>query len=205
VEFWNEIIIDKSFRILQELRRKIDFILIGGWAVYFLTKAIKSKDIDIIVDFENLSKLKMEIELKKTEFLKKYESEIEGVSIDIYVPYYSQFAIPVEEIIKNTFEVEGFKIPKPEILLVLKQQAEMERKDSIKGQKDRTDIICLAKSGKINWKYYKELIEKFKLEKYLKELKRIVRTAKIEFEYLGITNLREIKKIKERILKEIEV
>jgi hypothetical protein len=205
VEFWNEIIIDKSFRILQELRRKIDFILIGGWAIYFLTKAIKSKDIDIIVDFENLSKLKMEIELKKTEFLKKYESEIEGVSIDIYVPYYSQFAIPVEEIIKNTFEVEGFKIPKPEILLVLKQQAETERKDSIRGQKDRTDIICLAKSGKINWKYYKELIEKFKLEKYLKELKRIVRTAKIEFEYLGITNLREIKKIKERILKEIEV
>jgi hypothetical protein len=205
VEFWNEIVIDKSFRILQELRKKIDFILIGGWAVYFLTKSIKSKDIDIIVDFENLSKLKMEIELKKTEFLRKYESEIEGISIDIYVPYYSQFAVPVEEIIKNTIEVEGFKIPKPEILLILKQQAEMEREDSIKGQKDRTDIICLAKSGKINWKYYKELLKKFRLEKYLKELKKIVKTAKIEFEYLGITNLREIKKIKERILKEIGI
>jgi len=34
MEFWNEIMIDKSFRILKELRKKIDFILIGGWAVF---------------------------------------------------------------------------------------------------------------------------------------------------------------------------
>jgi hypothetical protein len=136
MEFWNEIAIDKSFRILQELRKKIDFVLIGGWAVYFLTKAIKSKDIDIIVDLENLSKLKLEMEIKKTNFLKKYECEIEGVSIDIYVLHYSKFIVPVEEILKNTITLENFRIPKPEILLLLKQQAELERKNSVKGQKD---------------------------------------------------------------------
>jgi hypothetical protein len=160
VEFWNEIIIDKSFKILQELKKKIDFVLIGGWAVYFLTKSIKSKDIDIIVDFENLSKIKSEMDLKKTDFLKKYEGEVEGVSIDIYVPYYSKFAIPVEEILKNTIRVESFKIPRPEILLILKQQAELERKNSVKGQKDRVDIICLAKIGEFDWKYYKRLVKK---------------------------------------------
>ena len=161
------------------------------------------RDRDIIVDFENLSKLKFEMEIKKTEFLRKYESEIEGVSIDIYVPYYSKFPIPIEEILKNIVEIESFKVPKPEVLLILKQQAEMERKDSVKGQKDRVDILCLAKSGKIDWKNYKNLLERFKLEEYEKRLKEIVSSAKIEFEYLGIINLREMKKLKEKILKEI--
>lgn len=203
MEFWHDIAIDRSFKIMQELRKKIDFVLIGGWAVYFFTKAIKSKDIDIIVDFENLSKIKLELEMKKNVFLKKYESEVEGVSIDIYVPYYSEFAVPAEEIIKNIVVVENFKVPKPDILLLLKQQAEIQRKESVKGQKDRVDIICLAKSGKVNWKRYRELVKKFSLEEYARRLERIVRSARIEFEYMGITDLREIKKIKGNILKEM--
>ncbi|MGC8912197.1 MAG: hypothetical protein ACP5IT_11355 [Thermoproteota archaeon] len=203
MEFWNEIAIDRSFKILQELRKDIDFVLIGGWAVYFLTKAIKSKDIDIIVDFKELTSLKMRVGIKKNDFLKKYEGKIEEVSIDIYVPYYSVFAIPPEEILKNTVRVENFKIPKPEILLILKQQAELQRKNSVKGQKDRVDIICLAKSGKIDWKYYKQLVKKFGIEEYEKRLEEIVRSARIEFEYLGMKNLREVKKIKNKILKEI--
>ncbi len=203
MEFWNEIAIDKSFKILQELRRKFDFVLIGGWAVYFLTKAIKSKDVDLIVDFEELTKLRTIIGIQKNDFLKKYEAKVEGVSIDIYVPYYSEFAIPPEEILKNTVKIENFRIPKPEILLILKQQAELQRRNSVKGQKDRVDILCLAKSGKVNWKNYRKLLKKFKHEEYEKELKEILRSARIEFEYLGIRNLREIKKIKEKILREM--
>jgi hypothetical protein len=204
MEFWNEIIIDKSFRILKELRKKIDFILIGGWAVYFLTKAVKSKDIDIIVDLKNLSKIKEGFELKKTDFLKKYEIEIEGISIDIYVPFYSKFAIPVEDVMKNTIVIENFKIPRAEVLLLLKQQAELERKDSIKGQKDRVDIICLLKSDLIDWNFYKKMIERYGLKDYPKRLESIIRQSKDEFEYLGIKDLREVKKIKERILKQMK-
>jgi hypothetical protein len=135
MEFWLPWVIDKSFQILQNLRKRYKFILIGGWAVYFLTKSLKSKDIDLIVDFEELEKMKLELKIGKTEFLRKYECEIEGVSIDIYVPFYSKLVIPPEEIKKNTMLVEGFRIPLPEILLILKQQAEMERKDTIKGQR----------------------------------------------------------------------
>jgi len=203
MEFWNEIAIDKSFKILQELRRKFDFVLIGGWAVYFLTKAIKSKDVDLIVDLEELTKLRTSIGMQKNDFLKKYEAKVEGVSIDIYVPYYSEFAIPPEEILKNTVRIENFRIPKPEILLILKQQAELQRRNSVKGQKDRVDILCLAKSGKVNWKNYKRFLKRFKLEEYENELKEIISSARIEFEYLGIRNLREVKKIKEGILKEM--
>ncbi|MEM3030064.1 MAG: hypothetical protein QXW09_08040, partial [Thermoproteota archaeon] len=183
MEFWNDIAIDRSFKILQELRREFDFVLIGGWAVYFLTKAIKSKDIDIIVDFKDLTRLKIKMNIQKNDFLKKYEGEVEGVSIDIYVPYYSEFAVPPEEILKNTVRVESFRIPKPAILLILKQQAELQRKNSVKGQKDRVDIICLAKSGKVNWKHYKQLVKKFRVEEYEKRLLEIVRSARVEFEY----------------------
>jgi len=203
MEFWNEIAIDKSFKILQELRRKFDFVLIGGWAVYFLTKAIKSKDVDVIVDLEELTKLRTSIGMQKNDFLKKYEAKVEGVSIDIYVQYYSEFAITPEEILKNTVRIENFRIPKPEILLILKQQAELQRRNSVKGQKDRVDILCLAKSGKVNWKNYKRFLKRFKLEEYENELKEIISSARIEFEYLGIRNLREVKKIKEGILKEM--
>ncbi|MBO3798103.1 MAG: hypothetical protein QXI42_04540 [Thermoproteota archaeon] len=203
MEFWNEIAIDRSFRILQELRKEINFVLIGGWAVYFLTEALKSKDIDIIVDFKDLTKLKTSIGIQKNEYLKKYEAEVEGVSIDIYVPYYSEFTIPPEEILKNTVRIENFRIPKPEILLILKQQAELQRRNSVKGQKDRVDIICLAKSGKVNWKHYKQLVKKFRVEEYERRLLEIIRSARIEFEYLGIKNLREVRKIKDEILGEI--
>lgn len=203
MEFWNDIAIDRSFKILQELRREFDFVLIGGWAVYFLTKAIKSKDIDIIVDFKDLTRLKIKMNIQKNDFLKKYEGEVEGVSIDIYVPYYSEFVVPPEEILKNTVRVESFRIPKPAILLILKQQAELQRKNSVKGQKDRVDIICLAKSGKVNWKHYKQLVKKFGVEEYEKRLLEIVRSARVEFEYLGIKNLREVRKMKDRIIKEI--
>jgi hypothetical protein len=157
----------------------------------------------VIVDYNELSRLRTSIGIQKNDFLKKYEAKVEGVSIDIYVPYYSEFAISPEEILKNTVRIENFRIPKPEILLILKQQAELQRRNSVKGQKDRVDILCLAKSGKVNWKNYKRFLKRFKLEEYENELREIISSARIEFEYLGIRNLREVRKIKEGILKEM--
>lgn len=202
MEFWQNWVIDKSFSVLQELKKKYKFILIGGWAVYFLTKAIKSKDIDIVVDFEELEKMKLELKISKTTFLKKYACELEGISIDIYVPYYSKLALPLEEIKKSVLTIEGFKVPKPEIILILKQQAEIERRHSEKGLKDRVDLIALLWKSSIDFKKYKKLLEKYNLN-YRERLIEIVKQAKIEFEYLGIKNPREIKKIKKKIISEI--
>ena len=50
MEYWNELITQKSWDVLQKLK-KINFVLIGGWASYLWTSSHKSKDIDIIVDF----------------------------------------------------------------------------------------------------------------------------------------------------------
>ena len=87
MEYWNIIITEKSWRILQKIRKEINFVLIGGWAAYLWTKSHKSKDIDIVVDFKELYNLKFNYNLKKNDALKKYEITVDEVDIDIYVPF----------------------------------------------------------------------------------------------------------------------
>lgn len=56
--YYHDIITEKSWVELKNLAKNIKFILIGGWAVYLFSKTLKSKDIDIIVDYPRLSRLK---------------------------------------------------------------------------------------------------------------------------------------------------
>jgi hypothetical protein len=202
MEFWNDIATDDSWKVLIRMKKEFDFILIGGWACHLLTKAIKSKDIDIIVDFDALEKLRGKYSLKKTAFLRKYEMVINETSVDVYVPFYSRFPLPMEEI-RKTIEKEGFRLPRPEVLLILKQSAELQRRDSVKGQKDRVDIINLLLNPGIDMVSYKNMLRKNRLDNYLERLKIIVRESKKEFSYLGITDLRKIRLLKERILKQL--
>ena len=88
-EFWHNLVTDKSFTLLQELTKCFDFVLIGGWAVYVHTKALKSKDIDIIVDFADLEKLRFAFPLVKNERMRKYEIKADGFDVDIYAPHWS--------------------------------------------------------------------------------------------------------------------
>jgi hypothetical protein len=45
--FWHSELVESSWSTLQQLKNRYEFILVGGWAVYLYTKALKSKDIDI--------------------------------------------------------------------------------------------------------------------------------------------------------------
>ena len=204
MRFWNDAIIEKSWDVLQTLKKRYDFILIGGWAVYLYTNAMKSKDIDIIVDYATLEKIGLENVLKKNERLKKYEIKFQEISVDIYLPYFSKIVIPPEDLMEKLVVVQGFKIPAAEVLLILKQQAEIERKNSIKGLKDRVDIMCLLLSGNINFKRYNDLLDKYHLTAFKNRLKKIVLSAKDEFYYLHIKNQREIKKFKEKYRKQLK-
>jgi len=200
MEFWNDIATDRSWEVLLQLKKKFKFVLIGGWAIYLLTKTLKSKDIDIIVDFEVLDMLKDGYVINKNDDLKKYEIKIDDISVDIYVPYYSKFAIPSEDILKRTAIVGGFALPETEALLILKQQAELARKDSIKGQKDRADILNLLVNATIDVDNYRKMLVKYKIQDFEKRLKTIIKTAGKEFEFIGIKDFRKIKLIKKRIL-----
>lgn len=199
MEFWNEIILEKSWKVLQKISKELNFVLIGGWAVYLWTNSQKSKDVDIIIEYKALDYLKRNYILKKNEHLRKYEIIIDEIDIDIYLPYFSNLGIPVEEIIKHKAGVKGFETLPPELLLILKQKAEHDRRDSVKGQKDKIDILNLLISLDIDWKKYKEFLERYNLREYVSELVHIVNAFDM-LEYIGM-NPREYKVWKRKILK----
>lgn len=203
MEFWNSVLTEKSWNILLELNKEpINFILIGGWAAYLWTNLHKSKDVDIALeDFKALNYLKKKYNLKKNENLKKYEIQFEEIDVDIYVPFYSKLAIPVEEIKKHATKIKGIKVVKPDALLILKQGAEIERKESIKGGKDQIDIMTLLIYSEIDFKTYKKLLKEYKLEHFLPRLKHIIKTFK-DIQYLDL-NPRQFKLKKKEILAKI--
>jgi len=201
MEFYHHLIIEKSFKVLQNLRQKFDFILIGGWAIFLYTKTLKSKDIDIIVDYNQLEKFKKEFSIFKNERLKKYEAKAEEIDIDIYLPYFSDLGFPIEEIKNYTQSIEGFKVPIPEILLILKIKTYWERKGTTKGEKDYLDIFTLVSNEKIDWQKYKELIKKYNLKELNQRLKEMISSAKT-ISQLNLLN-HQISHLKRKILKNL--
>lgn len=148
----------------MELKKKYSFILIGGWAVFLYTKALKSKDIDLVMEYEELEKVKSEFMVSKNERLKKYEARREEIEIDIYVPFYSNPGIPAEEIKKFTSQIEGFTVAEKEVLAILKQKAFLERQNTPKGRKDLIDLISLFRLSDFNWQKYQNLVGDFQFK-----------------------------------------
>lgn len=201
MEFYHNLITEKSFKTLQDLKRKFNFILIGGWAVFLYTKKLKSKDIDIVIDYDQLEKLRKDFNLFKNERLEKYEIKIEETDIDIYLPYFSNLGLPVEEIKNYTQSFEGFIVPIPEILLILKLSALEERKGTVKGKKDVIDIFSLISQEKIDWQKYKTLIKKYNLKEINQELKNLI-SSQTAIPELNLLNHR-IARLKKETLKEL--
>ncbi len=184
MQYWDDLITAKSFEYLQKLRREYEFVLIGGWAVFMYTNALKSRDIDIIVDFKTLSQFQKDFHLYKNERLKKYEVKELDFDIDIYVPHYSNPGIKAEEIIKHVAEKEGFTLPIIEMLLLVKQIVFKERRGSIKGEKDRIDIISLLQEP-INARRYEELLALYDCKNLKDDLKALLDSA-VEVKELGL-------------------
>ena len=198
MEFYHDLITEKSFKILRQLKGKIKFILIGGWAVFLYTKSLKSKDIDIILDYDQLEKIKNEFNVFKNERLKKYEIKIEEIDIDIYVPYFSNLGLPVEEIQKYSQSIEGFLVPIPEVLLILKIYAFKNRKGRTKSRKDLIDIFSLIIGEKINWQSYKNLIKKYNLKNLDQELKNLI-SSTISIPELNLTE-HQMSRLRKRLI-----
>lgn len=194
---------EKSWNILQDLTKKpFKFALIGGWAVYLWTNLHKSKDIDIIIDINNLAYLKENYNLIKNDNLKKYEIKFQEIDLDIYTSYFSKLSMPVEDIIKYTTKIQNMEVVIPEILLILKQAAEMSRRYSVKGGKDRIDIMTLMLFADIDFNKYNSFLKKYDLSNYYDRLKEIINTFK-DIGYLNL-NPREFKLKKAEILKKLK-
>lgn len=201
MEFWNTLVTEKSWEILQKIRKEINFVLIGGWAVYLWAKSHKSKDVDIVIDFKELNKLKLNYKLKKNDALKKYEIKINDVDIDIYVPFYSRLPL-LENIDDNISNIEGFRVVTPEALIVLKQSAEINRSNTEKGLKDRIDILDLLLKCQINFKEYKKILQKENLNGFIERLAYIIKTFK-DIKYLEL-NPRQFKLKRNELIKHVK-
>lgn len=202
MQFYNDIITRRSFVYLQGLKKKYKFILIGGWAVYLYSKSLKSKDIDIIIDYDVLAKIKESDKIFKNERLHKYEINAGNFDIDIYVPHYSELGIEVAEIQNYVVNKEGFSAPVLEILLLMKLFAWHNRRGSSKGQKDELDIFSLAFLPEFNWKKYLEFVKKFNFSEYSKEFTQLLkRTHSIK--ELDV-NEQKMSKIKKQIMSELK-
>ncbi|HAI74191.1 TPA: hypothetical protein DCL22_02310, partial [Candidatus Moranbacteria bacterium] len=178
MQFYNDIITQKSFVYLQTLKKKYDFVLIGGWAVFLYSKSLKSKDIDIIIDYKVLAEMKKDGEVFKNERLSKYEINTGNFDIDIYVSHYSQLGIEIEEIKKIAIQKEGFIVPALEILFLMKLFAWHNRRGSSKGQKDELDIFSLAFLPEFDWKKYLEFVERFNFVEYGKEFAQLLKNTR---------------------------
>lgn len=202
MEYWSGIVTQKSWEVLQKIRKEINFILIGGWAAYLWTKAQKSKDIDVVVDYKELDKLKLNYNIAKNDSLKKYEIKIEGIDIDVYLPFYSKLPL-LENLDKYTSKVEGFKVVKPEALLVLKQAAEISRGNTEKGAKDKIDIMNLLLKCQINFEDYKKILEKEKLSIFKNRLIEII--TRFNYTKYFELNPRELKLKKEELISKLKI
>ena len=201
-QFYHDSVTDKSFQFLAELNKNCKFVLIGGWAVFLYTQALKSKDIDIILDYGELGKLRKKFTVSKNERLKKYEIKTGEFDIDIYLPHYSDLGLPADYIIKLSKTRGGFLVPSIETLFILKLYAWQSRRGSIKGRKDELDILTMAFLIEFSWPDYLRLINEFNLKIEHKNFVSFLEKTK-KVPELNL-NEQQISRLKKKIIQEIK-
>lgn len=203
MQYYLDSITQKSWQELQSLKKTLDFVLIGGWATYLYTRTLKSKDIDIIIDYDKLPKLEHHYQLVKNPRLNKYEAIKEEVQIDIYLPHYSKLGIPVEDLIDQVEELEGFRVLKSNYLLALKIYTLQQRGRSAKGRKDFIDILALVNTKVINWENVREIIQIYKLQSNLENFRDFLNES-YEIPELDL-NKHQFSRIKKEIIDHIKI
>ncbi len=198
MRYYRDSVTEKSWQLLIKLNKKYQFVLIGGWAVWLYAKQLKSKDINVVINLENLIQLREKYELDKNDRLKKYQFRQREVEVDVYVPFYSRIGVPAEMIIKQSRLVDGFKVPELELLFGLKLVAWLDRGGSSKGGKDYLDLVSLLMIDDFNqksllkWLKYSQINIAF--GQFIVELR-----LTIELEELGI-NKHQWPRVKKKLL-----
>jgi len=195
--YYHDIITQKSWEELKILNKKVKFVLIGGWAIYLYTRQLKSKDIDILIDYSELGKLKEGYDVTKNDRLKKYEARKGEIQIDIYLPHYSEIGIPVDLLIDSSISLEGFRVLNKEFLICLKIYVLSIRGRTPKGEKDFLDILSLFKVGSGDINKIVKTIKDYNLEKQFDYFLNFL-DERVEAEEIGL-NKHQYKKLKTEI------
>jgi hypothetical protein len=192
---WRDEVVERSWRVLGELKGFADFVLIGGWGVYLWTGKLKSRDIDVYIDQKNFYKLQSELmqkgyALKRNVRLMKFEALISDVEVDIYTPFMSKLVVSCLDVFDRKLYsvIEGSKVAIPEVLLLLKAQAARDRWHAEKGLKDRVDIISLLKFADVKRDVLEQMLKDYDTKHTLRyAINRAVSESRIEYRFLGLT------------------
>ncbi|PIV09104.1 hypothetical protein COS51_04760, partial [Candidatus Roizmanbacteria bacterium CG03_land_8_20_14_0_80_36_21] len=149
---------------------------------------------------QELDKIKKNFQLIKNDRLRKYEIKKEGIDINIYLPYFSDLGLPVEKLIKHQDRNQGFTILKKEVLLVTKLKAYQGRGVTIKGVKDKIDIISLVLLPDFDFDFWRNFIKKERISVYSELIDKILLEIK-EVPELNLNQHAFAKKKKEIIKK----
>jgi hypothetical protein len=131
-----------------------DAVLLGGWATFIRTGVAKSHDIDVIVDYATLDRLRAKYELSASRHIggQKFEVKLEGVAVDVYPVYQSKLGqrlkVPVEALLNQSEKVDRVRVLKAEAQFVAKMAALLDRPDTLPGEKDRLEMWSLLSTGK---------------------------------------------------------
>ncbi|MBI2648070.1 MAG: hypothetical protein HYW93_00230, partial [Thaumarchaeota archaeon] len=96
------------------------------------------------------------------------------------------------------------KVPQLERLLATKQKAEVDRRGSEKGLKDRVDILSLLLFCNVDLASYARLLSRHGLNEYLEELRRVVSQSRQEMTELGIDDPGKVRRLKRQLILNID-
>lgn len=162
-QFWNEEQTRRSRELLNNLSKEVDFVLIGGWAVFMYARQQMSLDVNIAIAYDSLEYFRRySIEDYKNARIKY--SIIEGTYVDLFIEDFSDkdMPFPIKTVLDNHLNIEGIKVVDKELLLILKLWGYF-RADQQKIRKDILDVIALLLYGDINLERFRELVESYSI------------------------------------------
>jgi hypothetical protein len=150
-EFYPPEFTERSRSVLHRVHDTVpDAVLIGGWATWVRTGGAMSHDIDLIVtrpQLEAVSTLVEEMSESRHIAGRKWRGSIEGIHLDLYVPYESRLGqhlqLRTELLIDHREHVDDWVVLDTAAHLATKLAALLDRPDSTPGDKDRQEIMAL--------------------------------------------------------------
>jgi hypothetical protein len=133
-------------------------ILIGGWASYLRVGGPMSHDIDLIIG-DDAVRQKLEARLdelnRTTHLSEKWSGEVEGVHMDIYLPYKSELGTRLRlrvEVLRAYAEpaedpTQRWLLLNAEAHVISKMAALLDRSTTSKGVKDANEIIAFLRKS----------------------------------------------------------
>lgn len=130
--------------------------------------------------------------------MKRFEALISSVEVDICRPFVSRLVVLCFDVFDQKLfsTIEVFKVAIPEVLLLLKAQAALDRWHSEKGLKDRVDTISKFADMKLDVLH--QMLMKHDVQHTLRDvIKRIVSESRIEYRFQGLAYEKDGVELKE--------